>query len=565
MKQKGDVIKRACFISLVLFSILGLTVFVGCGSGGGGGDGGGDGGGGGGGGGTPTSFTTTSLFPLTSNWQTDVWTLFVDTKDHDFFNITTRVMADTRGPQLLYWTNDQDGLRLHGFMDDEGVKVVLSPALLVANPICRIGEKHSGTLFAGPDELNYYIEAVGVEDVTVPAGTFANCMKIRVMIYPVGDLPSDYGYETLWFADNVGFVRAEADDNNFSQLFVDAGDTRELLSYHVTDMAALTEDEQALRDWGNQFKEHFAAEDLDSIMDMYSDDMKIRCMDKATYRTGFENFFNDNSDLMFLTSVEDTQFIGDEAYALRDGLQTRINDNTGAREWIWSRETRHYIKEGLEWKWYGDQLDFRIDSVDVYQRNTASGGVYNPFYAYFLKCGSDDPIDDPPDVIASLTVSGPPGSGIDGLDLKSSWDAFYQEFWDDESLKDAVSGFYTFRVKEPDGNYFIRTDYLQVTPYLALPVHVSPQNGDLDVGPLNGVVLDWDPVDLAEGYWVQIQFKGGGGNRWYWTGPNTQVTVPDPLDPATDYQWRVRANVYDLYGEFDNQSRSDWTWFRTIP
>jgi hypothetical protein len=42
MKQKGSVIKRACFISLVLFSISGLTVFVGCGSGGGGGGGGGD-------------------------------------------------------------------------------------------------------------------------------------------------------------------------------------------------------------------------------------------------------------------------------------------------------------------------------------------------------------------------------------------------------------------------------------------------------------------------------------------------------------------------------------------
>ncbi len=78
MKQKGDVIKRACFISLVLFSILGLTVFVGCGSGGGGG------GAGAAGGGTPTSFTTTSLFPLTSSWQTDNWTLFVDKGEHEF-------------------------------------------------------------------------------------------------------------------------------------------------------------------------------------------------------------------------------------------------------------------------------------------------------------------------------------------------------------------------------------------------------------------------------------------------------------------------------------------------
>ena len=193
MKQKGDVIKRACFISLVLFSILGLTAFVGCGSGGGGGDGGAAGGGAPG---TPTSFTTTSLFPLTSSWQTDNWTLFVDQGEHDFNGVMTKIMADTREPKLLYWTNDQDGLQLHGFMDKEGDKVVFSAPLLIANPICRIGESQSGTRFAGPDEFNYYIEAVGVEDVTVPAGTFANCMKFRLMTYPVGDLATDYGYET---------------------------------------------------------------------------------------------------------------------------------------------------------------------------------------------------------------------------------------------------------------------------------------------------------------------------------------------------------------------------------
>jgi hypothetical protein len=90
MKQKGGVIKRACFISLVLFSILGLTAFIGCSSGGG------DGGDGAGNGGDSTSFDTATLFPLNSSWQTDKWTLLVDIIDHDIDGVATRAMADTQ-------------------------------------------------------------------------------------------------------------------------------------------------------------------------------------------------------------------------------------------------------------------------------------------------------------------------------------------------------------------------------------------------------------------------------------------------------------------------------------
>ena len=565
MKQKGDVIKRACFISLVLFSILGLTAFVGCGSGGGGGDGGAAGGGAPG---TPTSFTTTSLFPLTSSWQTDNWTLFVDSRDHDFFNITTKVMADTRVPKLLYWTNDQDGLRLHGFMNDEGVKVVLIPALIVANPICRIGDIHTGKFSAGPDELTYYIECVGVEDVTVPAGTFANCMKIRVMIYPFGDQPTNYGYEMLWFADNVGFVRAEADDNNFSELFVDKGDTRELLSYHITDLDGLTEDEKALREWDRRHKEYYAAEDLNSMMTLISAGTKHKCATKDQMNANFDGLFNNFEDLLWLSSHEEVQINGIEAIVLQEALHTRVNESNGSREWYWERETKNLRKENDEWKFYGDQLDFTPGWGGVWLRQTMDGGrhqVYNPMEASFIDC-SDGQYIDSKDVLASLTVTGPPGSELDGHNLKAFWedDGSWRGFWDAYSLEKAVSGFYTLRVEEPDGgDYLIITDYLDATHRLAVADNFDPYDGKggLDTG---SVTLSWGPVEHARDYRVDMQNSTDGKT---WIGMDnlytndTQVSVN--LSPVTQYRWRVRARRFDVYWEMDSDSRSNWNWFAT--
>jgi hypothetical protein len=191
MKQKGGVIKRACFMSLVLFSILGLTVFIGCSSGGGGdGDGGGDGGGNGG---DSTSFTTATLFPLNSSWQTDKWTLLVDINDHDINGVATRAMADTREPKVLYWTNDDQGLQLHAVRNDEGDLTLFHPPILFAGPVCKLGDTKEGTVIFDNEEYNYTINFVKIEDVTVPAGDFSDCARFDFFMYPAAELPSQYG------------------------------------------------------------------------------------------------------------------------------------------------------------------------------------------------------------------------------------------------------------------------------------------------------------------------------------------------------------------------------------
>ena len=186
---------RSKFFTLITLTAIAISlIFGGCGGGGGGGDGGGAGGGGGGET-TPQTFTTSNMFPLTSGWETDHWTLFVDVADHDINGVMTKAMVDTRGPIVYYWTNDADGLRLHVFMDDEGTDTLFSEPVVFADSICKVGDKKEVTVTMGGEEFNLSIEMVGVEDVTVPAGTFLNCLKLSIFLYPSAEPPSAYGYE----------------------------------------------------------------------------------------------------------------------------------------------------------------------------------------------------------------------------------------------------------------------------------------------------------------------------------------------------------------------------------
>jgi hypothetical protein len=239
----------------------------------------------------------------------------------------------------------------------------------------------------------------------------------------------------------------------------------------------------------------------------------------------------------------------------------------GTREWDWNRRTSRWKKENDgEWRSYGAHLGFRPDGYNTYVRHTIYDGEHYPIGADFIDCADGEYIDTTAP-IAAFTISGPPGSGLVNLDLMPYWDdtdpSGWRGFWNSESLTVGVSGFYTFRVEEPDGDYFVYTDYLEVAPHMALPVLVSPDDGE--VVSVGNVILDWDPVDQAETYRVDMQYSDDGGTTWNGM-PNiytddTQATVS--VDPETLYQWRVRARQFDLYGELDGESRSDWKEFAT--
>jgi hypothetical protein len=181
----------------------------------------------------------------------------------------------------------------------------------------------------------------------------------------------------------------------------------------------------------------------------------------------------------------------------------------------------------------------------------------------FIDCETDDYIESP-DVISSLTISGPPGTSIDP-NLKQDWyeEPAWRGFWRDEDFADATNGFYTFKVVEAQtGNFFEVTDYLEMMPLLDCPTIISPADGVV-VAP-GDVTLEWSPVDGADYYWVSIGYIENdvyyGMDGIY--ASDAQVVVPN-LPAGTDFWWAVRAMKDDLYRELDNESTSVWTSFST--
>ena len=97
--------------------------------------------------------------------------------------------------------------------------------------------------------------------------------------------------------------------------------------------------------------------------------------------------------------------------------------------------------------------------------------------------------------------------------VRREWDdtdpSGWRGFWNIESLTMGVSGFYTFRVENQTGDYFVYTDYLESTSHMELPVIVSPANWD--VVTVGEVILDWGPVDQADDYRVDMRYSDDGG------------------------------------------------------
>ena len=544
---------------MMLTAISFAFIFGGCG--GGGGDGGD--------GAAAETFNTVDFFPLTSGWQTDKWTVFVDLVEHDVNGVMTKAMVDTRGPYVYFWTCDDNGLILHAEIDEDGLMYFPSAPVVFMDRTSKVGDKKEGTFEIFGVEVNYSVEVAAKEDVFVPAGRFADSLKITVLLYPSTDLPSQYGKETFWLAKGVGFVKGTNDQDSISELFTDSGETRELLSYHITP-SELSGDELEVREAWKEMREYSVDAmdgDMVPLMSMISGDYyDRRCRDKPALEESWGNFFANISDYKEFTTFEDVEIIGDDAYVLRESLSFSVDDASGEHDWDWSRQLRRFKRESDEWKYYGAQLGFGPDWYSVYVRHTSYDGERYAIDSDFIDCADGEYIDTT-DPIAAFTISGPPGSGLVNLDLMPYWysepDDPWRGFWNTESLTVGASGFYTFRVENNTGDYFVYTDYLEAAPHMALPVLVSPVDGE--VVSVGNVILDWDPVDQAETYRVDMRYSDDGGATWNGM-PNiytddTQATVS--VNPETLYEWRVRARQFGLYGGRDNESRSDWKEFAT--
>jgi hypothetical protein len=109
------------------------------------------------------------------------------------------------------FSNDTLGLRWHGhgdLTDWEDYLKDLKP-ITIAKAITKVGDTVS---YADNSFPNYsWISIVErVEDVTVPAGTFQNCLKFKTIASGwIGNMEKYNGTSFQWYAKNVGLVKSE--------------------------------------------------------------------------------------------------------------------------------------------------------------------------------------------------------------------------------------------------------------------------------------------------------------------------------------------------------------------
>jgi hypothetical protein len=473
-------------------------------------------------------------------------------------------MVDTSYPTVFYWTCDDDGLRLHRYIDEDEGPLDFSPPILIAAAVAKVGDRWEGTYTVTTEEgidlgqIKVTSEIVGIEDVSVPAGNFADCFKLEVAeLDPIDD--SLYWKETWWLAEGVGLVKIVNDEESLDGFFARPGETRQLLGYNITP-SDLTDDEKAIKQLRGDFSDAWEQENLAAIDDLYADSWSSRCRDKTARMQEFADSFAANENIARFASISDIVINGNEAKGISERLSVGIGDDGSGSEWAsWNRSSSHMIKEGGEWKYYGSQVDFKINWLNVWTRKYQDESEILVLGGRFKDC-SDNFIE-----VDSFSVTGPPGTFTD-LDLIPEWDGgYYDEYFLGADIADATDGFYTYTVGDVSGNTLQSTDYLEVLPLMDIQNLDSATVGGA-AEPYN-VTLKWYPVAEAQYYKVELQ-RYTGGIYWVYVD-SASVDVSEiqwvfyNLTSATDYRWRVRARQNDFYGNMDNESRSDWAPFST--
>jgi len=505
-------------------------------------------------------FYMTDYFPLDGSWETDDWTMFSAQKEQDINGINTRALVDTAGQEISFWSNDEKGLLVlaHAEMDDGFPISAFSTPIVVADAVSKVGEKKENIISDEGDTIKIISELVAVESVSVPAGNFTDCLKFEFAVYDVtGEQEVFLFKENLWLAKDVGFVKG----HNYASpgqgyLHTQEGTTRQLLSYHVTTLSDLTADQQAIKDIYKESEKCFANEDIDTWAASASDNYYDECRDKATRRAEIEAIFANNSEIMLFRSPGEIVVTGGKASAMDEYLISAMNDATGQRWLRWGRELSHFTKENGEWKGYGDQLQFKFSWSGVWVR-TETGGVSLKIDLETSNCEGD--LENLNEQIASLTIAGPPGTSIDSdfkQDFHPEWGTGL--YWRTEDISNATNGFYTFTLTDVNGNMWVNTDYLHLDleQPLDIPTLVSPID-DATVIP-GDVTFGWNSVNGANYYRVDMENMP---NVYPANATDTQAVVNLP---EGSYSWRARARVFDMYGDFDYESRSGWEDFSVV-
>ena len=139
---------------------------------------------------------------------------------------------------------DDDGVKLHKVVAELGsvfgtATAILSPPVLFLPASLALGDSwefmlESEVILTGPVSVLSVYEVVAVEDVVTPAGTFENCLKIKLDSRTVSTLSVSRSTSYQWMAPNIGIVRVETDQEIVFNL-VSSNLLKDASIYDVTD------------------------------------------------------------------------------------------------------------------------------------------------------------------------------------------------------------------------------------------------------------------------------------------------------------------------------------------
>ena len=201
MKQS----KRFVIIFSIILIASMLFMLGGCGS-----DSGTDNGNGGG----EVIILSSDYFPLdTGNkWVYNNGTVDIPGETYSFTGGTGKRVNNSDAnfcvSQDFFVAHGPEGLVLYGVYDeDDGTYKDMMPAqgsFIFLPKEMRVGD--SWKIATDSWTITYHF--IGLETVTVPAGTFPDCLKIKADVIDTDDNPGSYT-TIFWYAKNVGQIRVE--------------------------------------------------------------------------------------------------------------------------------------------------------------------------------------------------------------------------------------------------------------------------------------------------------------------------------------------------------------------
>ncbi|MXY99889.1 hypothetical protein F4Y93_04290 [Candidatus Poribacteria bacterium] len=153
----------------------------------------------------------------------------IDGKEIALFKRTAETMgADETTGEVYFVHFDEDGVKLHKVVAELGsflgtATAVLSPPGMFVPASLAVGNSwefmvETEVVLTGPLSILYSYEAIAVENVVTPAGTFENCLKIQIDSRTVSASSIGRATSYQWLAPNIGIVRVETDQERVFNL-----------------------------------------------------------------------------------------------------------------------------------------------------------------------------------------------------------------------------------------------------------------------------------------------------------------------------------------------------------